>query len=130
MEHIQTFASLETSELLPILGIFTGMLISFYALVKYLINQAEKANEGSRAERMDDKKAEREERVALAEAFNRVATATEKSANEAEARNGHLADISVENKNQILTAISGLTIDKQTVHNQFVENEQVNHKEG
>ncbi len=38
----------------------------------------------------------------------KVAKATTKSAKEAETRNGHLAEISVENKNQIIKAINNI----------------------
>lgn len=51
-------------------------------------------------------------------------------------RNGHLGEmvtrqieIAIENKDQIVSQISGLTIDKQTVHNQTVEHEHVINKE-
>lgn len=119
------FASPTLAELSPILGIFAGMLLGFYALVKYLLSSQEKINEAhAKTQELD-----REERKELAKSFNRVAEATERQAREAEKRNGHLADISVENKNQILTAISGLIIDKQTVHHQTVEHEQVISKE-
>jgi uncharacterized membrane-anchored protein YhcB (DUF1043 family) len=125
MEHIQTFASLEPTELAPILGIFVGMLAGFYALVKYLLNAQEKINtQHSITQELD-----REERKELTKSFNRVAEATERSAREAEQRNGHLAEISMTNKDQIITAIHGLVIDKQTVHHQTVEHERVINKE-
>lgn len=119
------FASLTLAELAPVLGIFAGMLVGFYALVKYILNSQEKINE----QHAKTQELDREERKELAKSFNRVAEATERQAREAEKRNGHLADISVENKNQILTAISGLTIDRQTVHHQTVEHEKVISKE-
>lgn len=119
------FASLTLTELAPILTILAGMLLGFYGLLKFVLKQAEK-----------DRDADREERKEFAEALKnvadanfRVAEATERSAREAEKRNGHLADISVENKKQILTAISGLTINEQTVHHQTVEHEKVMNKE-
>lgn len=122
---MQYFASLTLTELGPILGIFAGMLLGFYGLVKYMLGNQEKINE----QHLKTQELDREERKKLTKAFNRVAEATEKSAKEAEQRNGHLAGISVENKNQILTAISGLTIDKQTVHHQTVEHETIINKE-
>ena len=108
------FASLTLVELAPILGIFAGMLVAFYALVKFLIGEASKTSN-----------ADRTERQGLTEAFNRVAEATERSAREAEARNGHLAEISITNKEAIIEAINGITIAKQTVKNQTVEHETV-----
>jgi hypothetical protein len=65
----------------------------------------------------------------MAEAMNQVAISNERIADESKARNGHLAEISVQNKDQIITEIRGLTINKQTVKKQIVENEQVLNKE-
>ena len=66
---------------------------------------------------------------AFVDGNKRIADGIERQARESAERNGHLADISVENKKQILRAISGLTIDKQTVHHQTVEHEKVINKE-
>lgn len=65
----------------------------------------------------------------VAISMGEVAKSNKRIATESEKRNGHLAEISVENKDQILKAINGLTIDKQTVHHQVVEHEQVISKE-
>lgn len=65
----------------------------------------------------------------VAVSMKEVAKSNKRIATESEKRNGHLAEISVENKDQILKAIHGLTIDKQTVHHQTVEHETVNNKE-
>ena len=112
------FASLTLAELTPILGIFTGMLVAFYALVKFLIGEASKTSEADRTERKE-----------LAIAFNRVADATERSAREAETRNGHLAEISIQNKDSIIEAVKGIIIAKQTVKQQTVQHETVLNKE-
>lgn len=125
MEYTQTFASLTLVELAPIFAIFSGMLVGFYGLVKYLLSAQEKMN----AQHSTTQELDREERKELAKSFNRVAEATERGAREAEMRNGHLAEISMTNKEQIIEAIHGLTIDKQTVHHQTVEHERVIHKE-
>lgn len=119
------FASLTLTELAPILTIFAGMLIGFYALVRYMLTNQEKITE----QHLKTQELDREERKELSRAFNRVAEATEKGAREAEARNGHLAEISMTNKTQIIEAIHGLTIDKQTVHHQTVQHEKVIRKE-
>lgn len=66
---------------------------------------------------------------AVAETNKEIADATRKGAEEAEARNGHLAEITVESKKQVIDRIDGLVIQQQTVHNQIVENETVKHKE-
>lgn len=108
------FASLTLVELAPILGIFAGMLVAFYALVKFLIGEASKTSDADRVERKE-----------LASAFNRVAEATERSAREAETRNGHLAEISIQNKESIIEAVHRLTIARQTVKQQTVQHETV-----
>ena len=129
MNQIHTFAQISPGELGAIFAILAGMLAGFYALLKFVLKQHQA---------IVDK--DRDERIALAAAIKdmadpekngneRVATALERQADESKERNGHLADISVENKNQILTAINGLTINKQTVHHQTVENEIVKNKE-
>lgn len=58
-----------------------------------------------------------------------IADATRKGADEAEARNGHLAEIVAESKAQVINRIDGLVINRQTVKNQVVEHEIVNNKE-
>ena len=78
-------ASITLPELAPILTIFVGMLAGFYALVKFILSQAEKTAI-----------ADRDERKEMSTAFNRVADATEKSAREAKERNGHLGDQNIQ----------------------------------
>jgi len=109
---MENFSNIELTELAPILTIYAGMLVSFYALVKFLIKNA-----------TDTQKADREERQEMAKAFNRVAEATEKAAKEAEQRNGHLAEISNQNKDLIVQAITN--IKEQRVEHQTVKHETV-----
>lgn len=118
-------ASITLPELAPILTIFVGMLGGFYVLVKFILTLSEKTAEADRKERQELSKA-----IAnMAKGMENVAISNERIANESEKRNGHLAEISVQNKDQILDAIKGLTIEKQTVHKQVVEHEQVLSKE-
>ena len=119
------FASITLPELAPILTIFVGMLGGFYVLVRFILTLSEKTAEADRAERKELSQAISN----MAEAMNQVAISNERIADESKARNGHLAEISVENKDQILNAINGLTIEKQTVKRQVVEHEQVINKE-
>ena len=79
------FAALTLPELVPIFTLFAGMLGGFYAIAKMMLSQATK-----------DRDSDREERKALIETFDRVAIATEKSADEAKERNGHLGDQNVQ----------------------------------
>lgn len=118
-------ADVSLIELAPILTIFVGMLGGFYVLVRFILTLSEKTSEADRVERKELSKAIAQ----MADGMQAVATSNERIAVESEKRNGHLAEISVENKDQILKAISGITIDKQTVHHQTVEHETVNNKE-
>ena len=119
------FAAITLPELAPILTIFVGMLGGFYVLVRFILTLSEKTQEADRTERQELSKA-----ISLmAENMDKVAISNERIADESEKRNGHLAQISMENKEQIITAIKGLTIDKQTVHQQTVQHETVISKE-
>lgn len=120
------------SEVSIALGAVVTITGSFLAIAKIMLNQSTKDREQALKERMDDRK----ERLLFVDAIKdlsksgvRQAEATEKAAREAEKRNGHLAEISMENKNQIIDSINGLTINKQTVHHQTVEHETVKNKE-
>lgn len=110
------FASLTLAELTPILGIYAGMLVSFYAIVKFLISKA-----------AETQNADRDERKEMVKAFNRVAEATERAAREAEQRNGHLAEISNQNRDVLLQAVTN--IKEQHVKHQTVEHETIKNKE-
>lgn len=119
------FAAITLPELAPILTIFVGMLGGFYVLVRFILTQSEKTQEADRGERQQLAQAIAD----MAQGMRDVATSNARIADESEKRNGHLAEISVENKDQILNAIGGLTINKQTVKHQTVEHEQVLSKE-
>ena len=119
-----TFAAITLPELAPILTIFVGMLGGFYVLVRFILTLSEKTSEADRVERKELSKSISN----MAEAMQLVATSNIRIADESEKRNGHLAEISVENKDQILGAINNLTIEKQTVHSQVVEEQQVLNK--
>jgi hypothetical protein len=58
-------------------------------------------------------------------AVNSLVETNDRMARESKERNGHLAEIAVDNKNQIMDRIDGMIINKQTVHHQTVEHEQV-----
>lgn len=126
------FADITSSDITVMIGAIVTIVGSFLAVAKIMINQAQKEATANRDERARfavavEKMANGMDKVA--ETNKEIAQATKRGADEAKARNGHLAEISMQNKDQIIEAVHGLVIDKQTVHNQFVENEQVNHKE-
>ena len=106
------------------------MLSGFYALVKYLIKKSSDTSDADREER----KQFMEAMTAMAEASNRVADATERSALEAKQRNGHLAEMELQSQklfkqlaDRNYKAITNIKTQK--VMNQTVEHETVNHKE-
>lgn len=116
------FASLTLAELSPILGIFAGMLLGFYALVKFMLGQASKTSEADRAERQNLSKAI----DSMAEGMRKVAESNKRIADESEKRNGHLAEITVQSRDQVLGAIHHITeqhVEHQHVVNEVVENQ-------
>lgn len=124
------FAQISPTELTSILALFIGMLGGFYALVRYMLAQQEKIQAGV----AEIQKLDREERIALTQAFTRVAEATERAATEAKDRNGHLAEMELQSQ-QMFQALADrnyqaiTTIKNQKVVNQVVEHETVQHKE-
>lgn len=132
MEVTQTFASLTLPELAPILGILAGMLVGFYALLKFVLNKAEKAAE-----------ADRDERKALAEAIAKmadpeingnkaIADGINRQADESKERNGHLGDMILEQGRQSQAiadaAVKAVIKGVQNVKTQHVVNQQVEHE--
>ncbi len=97
-------AVISLTELAPILVILAGMLTGFYALLRFVLDNASRATEH-----------DREERKELSVAVTRMAVATERTAKEAEVRNGHLAEISIDNKDAILEAINNLNINQKVI---------------
>lgn len=123
---VYTFAQISPTELTSILALFIGMLGGFYALVRYMLSQQEKVQESAaKVQQLD-----REERLALTNAFTRVADATEQAAAEAKERNGHLAELQLCSQEMFqkladrnYAAITN--IKEQRVVNQTVEHETV-----
>lgn len=116
-------ASLTATELAPILAILTGMLTGFYALLKFVLKQAEKTSDADRAERKEFTKTLKD----LTSSNERIAQSHEKAAREAEKRNGHLAELQIEARKDVLSAINHIC--KQEVKEQVVKHQTVNEKE-
>jgi membrane-bound ClpP family serine protease len=116
MTQIQTFAQISPTELGALIGILGSMLAGFYALLNKVLKQSAETQEK-----------DRNERIALASAFERMAVATEASAREAEARNGHLAELTIESKKATLEAIHCIKV-KQNVAEQHVDIQTVEHE--
>lgn len=89
---LNLFASTDSSDIAIVVGAFVTVVAGFLAVAKIMLSQASK-----------DREADRQERKKLAEAIhlmainsNKVAAATDRSANEAKERNGHLAELIVQ----------------------------------
>lgn len=127
------FAALTLTELAPILTILAGMLVGFYGLLKFILSQAEKDRNAERGDRKEFSKALKD----LTDSNRAIATATETAAKEAAERNGHLAELQIENQKLIinhheevekirlefLSAVSN--IDEQHVKRHVVDKEEV-----
>lgn len=127
------FAALTLTELAPILTILAGMLVGFYGLLKFVLAQAEEDRNAERGDRKEFSKALKD----LTDSNMAIATATETAAKEAADRNGHLAELQIENQKLIinhheevekirlefLNAVS--SIDEQHVKRQVVDKEEV-----
>lgn len=112
---VEYLASLTATELAPILTILAGMLLGFYKLMQYILEQHAKTQES-----------DRNERIELSHAINRMAKASEKAAEEAEKRNGHLAELTIEARADVLTAINHIRkqeVKEQVVQHQTIEKE-------
>lgn len=145
------FASLTLPELTPIFGLFAGMLVAFYGFMKNqnsqhtammdaLTKERELAAQQASLERRAlitsataDRESERDERRLMRETLDRVAKASERGADEAKERNGHLAELQLQSqeifKNLADRNYKAITnIKEQHVAKQIVDNETVNHK--
>lgn len=83
-----------------VLGSFVAMLGGFFAIAKVMLNQASKDRQAERVERDADRQERKELSKAIqdmARAAGRQADATVRSADEAEQRNGHLAELVTQN---------------------------------
>lgn len=120
-------ATLSPSEFFTVLGIIGGMLGGFYTVFKIMNSTAEKDRIAERKERREQNKAFVAALKAVAKTNQAIADATEKGNREAEKRNGHLAELTIQSKEDTLKAISHLKVqhvDQQTVTHAHVENQE------
>lgn len=118
------FAAISPAELVPIFGILAAMLTAFYALVRFILKQAEKDRDADREERQTLAKAIQD----MAESNREIAEATKVGNKEAKERNGHLAELTIEARNQVLGAIG--YIKEQKVEHQTVVKQDKGAKNG
>jgi hypothetical protein len=98
------------------IGAIVTIVTGFGVIAKLMLNQASK-------DRDDD----RQERLHLAGAIERMAAATERTASEAKERNGHLAELVAKTAEKTIDTIQ--TIGKQTIAEQNIEHQTINTKE-
>ena len=122
MTHLLATFDPSTTE---VLGSFVVMLGGFFGVAKLMLNQASKDREADRTERVGQNTAFVAALGEVAESNRAIAKATEKGNREAEKRNGHLAELTIQSKEDTLKAIGHLKVqhvDKQTVTHEHVEN--------
>ena len=119
-------AAISPAELIPIFGVLAGMLVAFYALVKFMLNQAENGRAADREERQELAKAF----MQVAESNREIAAETRNGNQEAEKRNGHLAELSLQSQ-ELLRTIGDrnynaiIEVREQYVGHQTIANETV-----
>lgn len=146
------FAQVTLPELTPIFALFAGMLVAFYGFMKAQSNQYAKTMDALTKERecaaeqasierralvtsgVADRENERAERQKMIDVFERVAEATERAADEAKQRNGHLAELSLKSQEMFKQLadrnFEAIThIQKQVVENMTVKHEHIESKE-
>ena len=111
---MQTFAAISPAELVPIFGVLAAMLTAFYALIRFILKQAEKDRDADRDERKELVSAIKD----MADSNRAIADEQRKGNQEAEKRNGHLAEITIQSRDQVLGAIG--YIKEQKVEHQTV----------
>jgi hypothetical protein len=120
-EMIQTFANIGVGEFVPILTIIAGMLVGFYGIAKIMLKQASADRIADRKERAEFVKAIKD----MATSNREIAKYTRQGNEEAKQRNGHLAELTIQSKNEtieILHNIKSQHVENQIVHNETVEN--------
>jgi len=125
------FAAISPTELAPILGIVAAMLTGFYALIRFILKQSEKDRDADRKERKELVIAIQDmadSNRAIAEETKDMKEVHIKGYQEAEQRNGHLAEITIQSRDQILSAVGH--VKKQHVDLQYVNTENVMNKGG
>lgn len=142
------FAALTLPELAPIFGILAGMLIGFYALLKFVLGQAEKTAEADRAERKELAKAIKDMADPEINGNKRIADGIVKQAEESAQRNGHLGTLIIKQGEQtakltdmavekVIKGVQNVTtqnvikqnVKSSTVKDETIEHETVNKKE-
>lgn len=144
---MNNFAAISPTELVPIFAVLAGMLVAFYALIKFILNQAEKDRAADRAERQQLAKAISAMADPDINGNTRIADGIERQANESKERNGHLGEMITEQSKQtakltemavakVIEGVQNITtqnvikqnVKQSTVKDETIENEVVKNK--
>jgi hypothetical protein len=123
MNITHTFAQISPTEFTGLIALFAGMLTGFYALVKSMLSSSDKNSQRDREERLAMIKAIEDMAISNRE----IAEEQRKGNKEAEERNGHLAELTIESKQATLDAIRCIKV-KQNVEEQTVREQIVKHE--
>lgn len=111
--------------LMAVFGALGTILIGFYRYAQSRERDFEKSRALAAKEYSKSTKA-------LTTSLNRVARATERAADEAKMRNGHLAELQLQGHQMIQEVIFNVknqSVEHQTIKNSIVENETITNKE-
>lgn len=114
------------------MGAFVSVVAGFLAVAKIMLNQASKDRDADRDERILLSNAIERMAKASEKGHERVASAVERQANESKERNGHLGELIVEQGkmtkeiadsavNSIVSQVNVQHVDKQEVKHQVVD---------
>jgi hypothetical protein len=102
------FAETTLPELAGVLTVIAGMLLGFYGVIKFILNQAIQDRHEDRKERLhlvDSLKQVAKSNQDVAKSNREIASATVRIGKEAEQRNGHIAELVEESKKQIIASV-------------------------
>lgn len=115
-----------------IIASFVAVVSGFLTVAKIMLNQASRDRESDREERLQLSKAIERMAAASENGHNRVAKAVERQADESKERNGHLAELIVKQGeltkkvadsavNKIISNVKVQHVDKQEVEHQIIK---------
>lgn len=119
--------TLSTASLYAILGVFGGMLIGFYGLIRYILGQSAKDRQDLTAAITHMAKSSEKVATTTERGFAKLTQSSDRTADEARLRNGHLGELIAESSktNQQLAdnATATIVTALQTVGTQKVEHQ-------
>lgn len=125
---MEYFASITAGELNVLLGGFLGVIV---ALLGGFYGFSQKQSKEARSERTEERKEFTKALKDLTVSNREIADATKQGAKEAEQRNGHLAELTIEARKDVMNMLGVMLTDlkDQNVQNQVVEHQHIESKE-